>query len=276
MEPDAGHFSRRSDILTAALAVLSLGVALILGPEWGIPLVVCGLAGVILYFFLWKDKNPPWLRNALIGILILFLVTSGSVLAWKLLRPLPTLDAKVPAPSPGSPETLAKENAEAVQAYARLHPAPAAARPVGGSAVGTVTQRQAPCSGGIVIGGGSAPGGNCTTVPQAMITVTDTNQNYSTRGQFVSQHDVNVTGGVIPKLTVSVKAESLIAITLEPQPVGLWTSAPVRGGMTDSTVQNASGHLIFKITVARPDDTISFKFICDGADCATVYAAASK
>jgi hypothetical protein len=134
-----------------------------------------------------------------------------------------------------------------------------------------------PCSAVQVGGvGNTANGGNCTALPQATITVTDTSDNYPTGNQFVSQHDVAVSAGVIPKLTVSVKAASLMAISLEQQPVGFWTSAPVRDGETTSSVQNASGHLILKIAVGKPKDDISFKFICEGAECKTVYAAVTK
>ena len=92
-----------------------------LGPEWGVPLVVCGLAGLVLYFILWKDKNPPWLKRGLIGILVLFLLTSGSVLAWKLESPLPTISALVQWPIPPTPRELEAEYLLAREDYDRAH-----------------------------------------------------------------------------------------------------------------------------------------------------------
>ena len=131
---------------------------------------------------------------------------------------------------------------------------------------------QGPC--GVVQVGGTgnqATGGNCTVLPHAEISMFDTNENYALNGQYVSRHDVLVAGAVVPKLTATVHADSLLGISLEQQPVGFWTTEPIQDGATSTTVNNASGRLILRVRVSQPDTDIKVKFDCDGADCGVKY-----
>ncbi len=265
---ETSHTIKRSDLLTCSLALLGIGMPMLLGPEWGWPFLITGLAGVSLYFLLWRSKNPRWLNAALWSILALFVVTGIVVKGRRMLGPIPKISARYKVAAPPSKSDLSAD-------YERLRSTHIAATKPHGPSVGIV--HQGDC-GVLQVGGvgNTATGGNCTTLPKVTIAVADTEDNYQVGNQFISNHNVLINGGVVPKLSVNVRAKSLLAISLEQQPLGLWTTAPVVNGETASLVNNASGHLILRVSVTNPADDISFKFTCEGAECSTVYSAAPK
>jgi hypothetical protein len=85
--------------LAGSLAFMGVGMTWLLGPEWGWPFLIAGVGGMTIYFAMWRSRNPVWVNKALIGILFVFTSSSASVKAWKLLRPIPILAAKLNVPA---------------------------------------------------------------------------------------------------------------------------------------------------------------------------------
>jgi len=173
---EAAHAIKRSDILAGSLALLCVGLTMLLGPQWGWPFIVAGVGGLAIYFAMWRDKRPSWIGKGLAIVLLLFVLTSASLLGWKFFHPvLSPSTASLPAASVLSARALAEAivvaEAEHKRSYSvrdRPHAqkanVPVNANKVSsqnGPAVGSIDQHQAPCSGGIAIGGGTANGGNC-------------------------------------------------------------------------------------------------------------------
>jgi hypothetical protein len=146
--PESSHAIKRSDLLAFTLFLLGVGMTLLLGPEWGWPFLLAGVGTGIIYAAMWRVKNPAWLSKGLIGIVVLFLVASIVVLAWKL-RPIPPVEAHTAAPKIPTVEELNVMYAHAKQEYDRSHPvakivanspsSPSKAASQSGTAVGTVT-----------------------------------------------------------------------------------------------------------------------------------------
>jgi hypothetical protein len=119
----------------------------------------------------------------MIALVVLFVLSGGAVITWKSTRPTPTLARTIYTPPVPSDKDLLEEYNKALAEYRRLHPV---ARPSkagagdvsskNGPAVGSITQTQAPCSGGIAVGGGTANGGNCGPPPDREFTDAQLNQ----------------------------------------------------------------------------------------------------
>lgn len=129
LPPEATHAVRRSDILAGSLFLLGVGLAMLLGPEWGWPFVVAGTGGLIIYVAMWRDKNPKWLNGSLVGVMGLFVLTSALILAWRLLGPMPKASAHLnPAPVPPTTAQLSEDFAAFEVQYRKNHPAPVVKR----------------------------------------------------------------------------------------------------------------------------------------------------
>lgn len=144
MEHEATRAIKRSDILAVSLAFLGIGMTFLLGPEWGWPFLLAGLGGMVVYFALWRSQNPSWLNPALLGILTIFVLSSGSVLAWKLVR-IPRIATRSIPPSVPSAQELNAAYNKALREIRHLRSATESRSKTGlvssqsGTAVGTVT-----------------------------------------------------------------------------------------------------------------------------------------